>query len=438
MAFDPTKTHADIALSNSNRTLTMGGSTNAGKGGRTVLAATIPRYAEIKGIEWTTSPFCGIGLTSADYATQAGSWANSWVYYQQNGYKYIGDTSQGAFGSAFTANNDVIGIAYNPVTGKLWFAKQNTWQASGNPAADTNPAFSGLASGLYLFVTLYRKDSPIHVITGNFVTSDLVYSPPSGFSAWDDTETTLEVGNSSHTQAAETFALTQAHTLGVQSAAHLQSVDALILAQQQQLSIQASDHVQIAPELSLTQAHLLTVAPSQYTQNSSSPTLIQDHLIALQSATHVQSATELSLTQAHVLAVQIVESIQTASELTLTQAHQLAVESATHLQSATVIDLAQGLELSVQHSTHPQLASALDLVQAHLLTIQSSAHSHLASAVDLTQQITLIVSSSLHAQIAQHLRFVAGFVPSATALFIQAEDRLLFIQAEDRLLIISG
>jgi len=416
MAFDPTKTHADIALSNGNRTLTRGGSSNATKGGRTVLAATTPRYAEIKGIEWTTSPFCGIGLTSADYSTQVNSWANSWVYYQQNGYKYIGDASQGAFGSAFTANNDVIGVAYNPVTGKVWFAKQNTWQASGNPAADTNPAFSGLASGLYLFVTLYRKDSPIHVITGNFVTGDFVYSPPSGFSAWDDTETTLEVGNSSHTQTAETFALTQAHILGVQPATHVQS----------------------ATELSLTQAHVLAVQIVESIQTASELSLTQAHQLAVESATHLQSVDALILTQQQQLSIQASAHVQIAPELSLTQAHQLAVESATHLQSATVIDLTQGLELSIQSSTHSQVASVLDLVQAHLLTIQSSSHSQSASAVDLNQQITLIVSSSLHAQIAQHLRFATAFVPITNALFVQAEDRLLFIQAEDRLLIISG
>lgn len=334
MAFDPTKTHADIALSNGNRTLTMGGSTNAVKGGRTVLAATTPRYAEINGIEWATSTFCGVGLTSANYSTQVGSWANSWVYYQQNGYKYIGDASQGAFGSAFTANNDVIGIAYNPVTGKLWFAKQNTWQASGNPAADTNPAFSGLSSGLYLFATLYRKDSPIHVITGNFVTSDLVYSPPSGFSAWDDAETTLEVGNSSHTQTAETFALTQAHTLGVQSAAHTHTVAALTLTQAHSLAMQIATHTQIAAALDLTQAHLLTV---QY-------------------ADHLQSATVVELNQGSGLTIAGGSHLHSASAVNLTQAHLLAMQSAVQLQLGGDVDLSQQLTLIISPALHAQLA----------------------------------------------------------------------------------
>lgn len=185
MAFHPLFTHPDVALSNGNRTLTMGGSANAVKGGRTVLAATTPRYAEIKGSAWGVAPFCAVGVSSANYMTQTGSWVDSWAYYQQNGYKYIGDTSQGAFGDAFTTDNDVVGVAYDPTTGSVWFSKNGVWQGGGDPANGLNPAFTGVPSGLYLFATLYRRDSPVHVLTGSFLTEHFQYPAPAGFAPWD-------------------------------------------------------------------------------------------------------------------------------------------------------------------------------------------------------------------------------------------------------------
>lgn len=189
MAFDPLFTHSDIIISNGNRTITMGGTVNAVKSSRAVLAAITPRYAEIKVIVGAISPFMGVGVTSADYSTQVSSWLNSWVYYQQTGEKYLGNTNQGVLDSAWAANNDVIGVAYDPEAGKLWFSKNGVWQGGGDPEAGLNPAFTGVPSGLYLFASLYRKDSPAHVLMGSFINDHFQYTRPARFSAWDEAAT---------------------------------------------------------------------------------------------------------------------------------------------------------------------------------------------------------------------------------------------------------
>lgn len=185
MAFDPLHTHPNVALSNSNRTATMGGNINDFYGSRTVLAPPGKAYAEIKVVSGSVTPDMLIGLTSADPAPHSSGLSSGWHYYQHTGDKQIGSVNAGAFGAAWDANNDVVGVAYDPAAGKLWFAKNGVWQGSGDPVTGANPAFVGLASGLYLLIQMYRWQSPAHVLTGNFLTEDFQYTAPDGFRPWD-------------------------------------------------------------------------------------------------------------------------------------------------------------------------------------------------------------------------------------------------------------
>jgi hypothetical protein len=83
------------------------------------------------------------------------------------------------FGATYTTG-DVIGVAFDADTGKVWFAKNNTWQASGNPASGTSPA-----------TTLTTGDTWVPIFGGyqsgvwdaNFGQRPFAYTPPSGFVA---------------------------------------------------------------------------------------------------------------------------------------------------------------------------------------------------------------------------------------------------------------
>ena len=71
-------------------------------------------------------------------------------YYAGTGQIYNADVTT-AYGNAFTAG-DLIGIALDMDNGKLFFSKNGVWQNSGDPAAGTNPAASGI-SGWWAFGT---------------------------------------------------------------------------------------------------------------------------------------------------------------------------------------------------------------------------------------------------------------------------------------------
>jgi hypothetical protein len=81
-------------------------------------------------------------------------------------------------GSSFTTN-DVIGIAFDVDTGKVWFAKNNTWQNSGDPAAGTGQCAT-ISDGNPLGVTFRSVGG---AGTFNFGQRPFAYTAPSGFKA---------------------------------------------------------------------------------------------------------------------------------------------------------------------------------------------------------------------------------------------------------------
>lgn len=87
--------------------------------------------------------------------------------------------------STWTAGGtDVFGIAFDPATGKVWFAKNNTWVGSGDPVNGTNPQLT-LTTGVPYFVAFgsydYRESARF-----NFSAEHLKYAPPDGFFAYGD------------------------------------------------------------------------------------------------------------------------------------------------------------------------------------------------------------------------------------------------------------
>ena len=61
-----------------------------------------------------------------------------------------------SYGSAFT-NGDIMMYAMDLDNGKVWFGKNGTWFASGDPAAGTNQAFSGLSGTFFIGGTVYNN-----------------------------------------------------------------------------------------------------------------------------------------------------------------------------------------------------------------------------------------------------------------------------------------
>jgi hypothetical protein len=116
------------------------------------------------------------------FNTEIGSTAASYGYLS-NGNKYNNGSST-AYGSTYTFN-DVIGVALDLDNGKIWFSKNGTWQASGNPADGTNAAFTGISGTFTPAVSRYTSTEQ----SGSLNCGQRAFSnaAPSGFKAICDT-----------------------------------------------------------------------------------------------------------------------------------------------------------------------------------------------------------------------------------------------------------
>lgn len=141
-----------------------------------------------------------IGNTSGLFSTTAG-WG-----YSGNGSKQTNNT-QTAYGTAAVIN-DVIGVAVDVDAGKIWFSLNGTWQASGDPAAGTNAAFTSVAGNVYPAWTgaeIGGSGNPSENV--NFGSASFSHSPPSGFSAWGGLQTVVVTFAFTDTQDTSSFSL---------------------------------------------------------------------------------------------------------------------------------------------------------------------------------------------------------------------------------------
>ena len=143
--------------------------------------------------------------------------------WDSRGYYYDEGTAAGSPGTFTT--NDIIGVAFDVEAGKIWFAKDNTYQHSGDPAGGSNqttgstndlssigllPAFNGENSGNGIFnfgqdSSFYGNETAQTNTDGNGY-GNFFYEPPSGFLAiCSQNLATPSIGPSQPTQANDHF-----------------------------------------------------------------------------------------------------------------------------------------------------------------------------------------------------------------------------------------
>jgi hypothetical protein len=132
-------------------------------------------YFEVAPQNNTTSQLIGVGQESSDISNFPGAEATSWGFYTNNGTKYNNGTAT-AYGT-YTPPQ-IVGVAVDMDAGKIWFSNGATWQASGDPAAGTNPAFSGLTGTVFPQVALFNASTQAII---NFGQRPFTHTPPSGF-----------------------------------------------------------------------------------------------------------------------------------------------------------------------------------------------------------------------------------------------------------------
>jgi hypothetical protein len=186
VTWNPADKNADITLSGGNLTAQNTASTNL-RGVRATLGLvhTGSGYFEVviddDGDAGHPHILIGVALSTATLGSYPGGDANGWGYYQENGNKYNSATPA-AYGTAYVTG-DVIGVAFK--NGKVWFAKNNTYQNGGDPAAGTGEAFSGITGTIYPMLCPGCVTAPANTTTASFKTADFTYSPPSGFDPWE-------------------------------------------------------------------------------------------------------------------------------------------------------------------------------------------------------------------------------------------------------------
>ena len=189
--------NADSATVLSEGNLKLSNSTAGTVGARNTMATpTSGKYyvefvPTISGGNW---PRAGIARIS----TSGNALDNETWFDMQNGTSNNRGTS-GTTTSAFSTG-DVGAIAFDADAGKIYLAKNNTWQNSGDPANGTGYMFDGLTDGPFLFsshqfhsdnimIWNFGQDSSFagtETAQGNTDDNgigDFYYSPPSGFLA---------------------------------------------------------------------------------------------------------------------------------------------------------------------------------------------------------------------------------------------------------------
>ena len=120
----------------------------------------------------------GIAPANSDVlGSNAVSVSNGYAYVQSNGNKQTNGT-QTSYGSSASAG-DVVMVAFDADNGKIWWGKNGTWFASGDPAAGSNAAFTSIASDTYIPVFSFDRGRWI----ANFGARSFAYTAPSGYKA---------------------------------------------------------------------------------------------------------------------------------------------------------------------------------------------------------------------------------------------------------------
>lgn len=179
VTFDPAYIQAArLSLSGGNLIATRNSSV-AGNWGSVLTTAEIVglKYWEFVITTGHANIMLGIGRRTMDLTNFPGQVSDTYGYYASSGVKY-NNNSGSAYGASYTTG-DVIGVAVNKTTGKLWFSKNGTWQNSGDPAAGTGEAFTGMTGSLYGCYSAANAS----VVTGRFTLGSFSNAPPTGFSA---------------------------------------------------------------------------------------------------------------------------------------------------------------------------------------------------------------------------------------------------------------
>jgi hypothetical protein len=188
VTWDPNQTSSVLILSNNNLTLTRGVGAQNHLSYATKSKSSGKWYCEMYIDDLTDTNSITFGVVepghSLDVPPASGSWpgdtALSYGIYSNDGTVW-NDGNEYAYEAYVFDTDDLIMMALDMDNGKIYWGVDGTWFNSGDPAAQTNPAFTGLSGAKYTALSLLDEGT---TITINFGATAFSYSPPSGFLPW--------------------------------------------------------------------------------------------------------------------------------------------------------------------------------------------------------------------------------------------------------------
>ena len=185
--WDPSKTHSNFTLSNANRTVTCNTAGTAQSAISDWARTSGKWYWEID-VDTLYSYYTSIGFCDQSGDTDftkniRTGWNESWaINLQSSAVRVYHDGSYWNL-SETVGEGDIVMIAIDIDAGKAWMGKNGTWWDSGDPANGTDPLWNDstiIGNSISAAVSLrYINDK----MTSQFISAQLTYTPPSGFSA---------------------------------------------------------------------------------------------------------------------------------------------------------------------------------------------------------------------------------------------------------------
>jgi hypothetical protein len=178
---NPSDKNASLTLSNSNMTVT-----NAGTASHRGIRANISEhtgkwYWEVTiGAGSSADIMVGIADSTYNLSHYIGQDAYGYGYNAGDGKKY-NNSSSATYGNTFT-NGDIIGIALDLDSNKIYFSKNGAWQGAGDPVAGTGAAYTISDQADFPAISIYSANTPATI---NFGASGFNYNVPTGYKPID-------------------------------------------------------------------------------------------------------------------------------------------------------------------------------------------------------------------------------------------------------------
>ncbi len=178
--FNPLARNASNTYANGNTTYDY--ANNYQKTTSSTLATNNKKiYAEFKKIRNSNMHFGIVGDTFISDGRTVNDTGGSWTYDMRghtgaialqsdtSGSTIFADGSNTSTSVFTSTTNDIIMVAFDPTTKKIWFGKNGTWHNSGNPATGANASYtySGTATSDFCFAVA-SEGSSAGAISANF------------------------------------------------------------------------------------------------------------------------------------------------------------------------------------------------------------------------------------------------------------------------------